>query len=77
MDKKLEARIARLEKMLARKNESVTTDIIDQVAAHLKDALNAMNNLLILQNEEGYTTDTIAETKRDIAVVTKIYKTYL
>jgi hypothetical protein len=77
MDKKLEARIARLEKLLSKKNESVATDIIDQVAAHLKNALNAMNNLLVLQEEEGYTPDTIAETKRDIAAVTKIYRTYL
>lgn len=77
MDKKLEARIAKLEKLLSKKNESVATDIIDQVAAHLKSALNAMNNLLALQEEESYTPDTIAETKRDITAVTKIYRTYL
>lgn len=81
MDKKLESRIARLERLFASrksvKNENRTTDLIDQIAMHLENALNEMRNFLALEEELGYTDQTIAETKRDIDTVQRIYETYL
>ena len=84
MDKKLESRIARLEKFVSSKpmkNEDRVHDMIlksiDEVAMHLKDALNAMKRLLAYQRDAKYTLGTVKETERDIERVTDIYNTYL
>lgn len=77
MDKKLEARIAKLERMLSRKNENRTADLTDKIAMHLENALDEMRNFLALEEELGYSDQTIAKTKREIDTVQRIYEMYL
>ena len=56
MDKKLEARIARLEKMLSRKNESedVYSDMVYRTVNQVNDILqNMFDNLMEAHNEDN------------------------
>ena len=81
MDKKLENRIVRLEKLLANcksvKNESRTDDLAEKIATHLENAMDEMKNFSTLEKELGYPDETIASTQREIDTIYRIYKLYL
>lgn len=82
MKRTLENRIARLEKLLANhksvKNEnSQYIDLVDNVAMHLKNALDEMRKILALEKELQYSENTIEETFYQIETIQRIYEAYL
>ena len=81
IDKKLESRIARLEKLLAsNKNEDYISDsnkYVDKIAKALNRTMQLMQNYLDFEKANNPDRRTLAEIQSDIDAVAKIYDTYL